>query len=84
MSDPWPTGVPLQTHGMDPDPFFVEEGDLDAARALVESTDRIGQTDVAERGATGRTTVRSVRPADTPPPTDAEVGTVAPKVCFRP
>jgi dienelactone hydrolase len=31
----WPDGVPAQVHGMDADPFFVEEGDLDAARALV-------------------------------------------------
>ena len=36
----WPTDVPAQIHGMDADPFFVDEGDLDAARALVESTDR--------------------------------------------
>jgi len=34
----WPQGVPVQIHGMDADEFFVEEGDLDAARALVEST----------------------------------------------
>ena len=33
----WPAGVPVQIHGMDADPFFVDEGDLDAARALVES-----------------------------------------------
>ena len=32
---PWPDGVPVQVHGMDADPFFVDEGDLDAARALV-------------------------------------------------
>jgi dienelactone hydrolase len=32
---PWPTGVPVQVHGMDHDPFFAEEGDLDAARELV-------------------------------------------------
>jgi len=31
----WPAGVPVQIHGMDADPFFVDEGDLDAARALV-------------------------------------------------
>jgi dienelactone hydrolase len=35
----WPAGVPVQIHGMDADPFFVDEGDIDAARALVESTD---------------------------------------------
>jgi dienelactone hydrolase len=34
----WPEGVPVQIHGMDADPFFVEEGDLDAARELVAST----------------------------------------------
>jgi dienelactone hydrolase len=33
----WPAGVPVQIHGMDADPLFVDEGDLDAARALVES-----------------------------------------------
>lgn len=32
---PWPAGVPVQIHGMDADPLFVGEGDLDAARALV-------------------------------------------------
>jgi dienelactone hydrolase len=37
----WPEGVPVQVHGMDADPFFTEEeGDLDAARQLVASTDR--------------------------------------------
>lgn len=33
---PWPDEVPVQIHGMDADPFFVDEGDIDAARALVE------------------------------------------------
>ena len=33
----WPAGVPAQIHGMDADPFFVDEGDIDAARELVES-----------------------------------------------
>ncbi|MEP6697553.1 MAG: dienelactone hydrolase family protein [Pseudonocardiales bacterium] len=32
----WPAGVPVQIHGMDADPFFAGEGDIDAARALVE------------------------------------------------
>ena len=27
--------MPVQIHGMDADPFFVDEGDIDAARALV-------------------------------------------------
>ncbi len=31
----WPDGVPVQIHGMDADPFFADEGDIDAARALV-------------------------------------------------
>lgn len=34
---PWPEGVPVQIHGMDADPFFALEGDLDAARELVAS-----------------------------------------------
>jgi len=34
---PWPAGVPVQIHGMDKDPFFALEGDLDAARELVET-----------------------------------------------
>lgn len=32
----WPPGVPVQIHGADADPFFAGEGDIDAARALVE------------------------------------------------
>jgi dienelactone hydrolase len=32
---PWPDGVPVQVHGMDRDPFFALEGDIDAARELV-------------------------------------------------
>jgi dienelactone hydrolase len=37
----WPAGVPVQVHGMDADPFFAEEdGDLDAARQLLASTDQ--------------------------------------------
>jgi dienelactone hydrolase len=33
---PWPDGVPVQIHGMDNDPFFVGEGDIHAAREIVE------------------------------------------------
>jgi dienelactone hydrolase len=33
----WPDGVPVQIHGMDADPFFALEGDIDAARELVET-----------------------------------------------
>jgi dienelactone hydrolase len=35
----WPAGVPVQIHGMDADPIFVGEGDIDAARALVEEAE---------------------------------------------
>jgi dienelactone hydrolase len=40
FGDAWPAGVPVQVHGMDADPFFAGEGDLDAARALVDSAER--------------------------------------------
>jgi dienelactone hydrolase len=32
---PWPDGVPVQIHGADHDPIFVDEGDIDAAREIV-------------------------------------------------
>lgn len=35
----WPKSVPVQIHGMDKDPIFVDEGDIDAARALVEEAE---------------------------------------------
>jgi len=35
----WPAGVPVQIHGMDNDPIFVGEGDIDAARQIVDSTE---------------------------------------------
>jgi len=35
----WPADVPVQIHGMDDDPIFAGEGDIDAARALVESAE---------------------------------------------
>lgn len=38
FGDEWPDGVPVQVHGKEADPFFAE--DLEAARALVGSTDR--------------------------------------------
>jgi dienelactone hydrolase len=31
----WPEGLPAQVHGMDADPIFAGEGDIDAARELV-------------------------------------------------
>jgi dienelactone hydrolase len=36
----WPAGVPVQVHGMDADPIFVGEGDIDAARELVASSEQ--------------------------------------------
>jgi dienelactone hydrolase len=39
FGDSWPATVPAQIHAMDRDPFFVDEGDIDAARALVESAE---------------------------------------------
>jgi dienelactone hydrolase len=40
FGDGWPDGVPAQIHGMDADPFFADEGDLDAARDLVGSAEQ--------------------------------------------
>ena len=37
FGDAWPDGVAVQVHGKEADPVFAE--DLEAARALVESTD---------------------------------------------
>jgi dienelactone hydrolase len=38
FGDAWPEDVPVQVHGKTDDPFFAE--DLEAAQALVDSTDR--------------------------------------------
>jgi dienelactone hydrolase len=38
FGEEWPHGVPVQIHGMDADPYFATEGDLDAARELVAAT----------------------------------------------
>jgi dienelactone hydrolase len=38
FGEAWPAGVPVQVHGKDADEFFLE--DVDAARALVASSDR--------------------------------------------
>jgi len=35
----WPEGVPVQIHAMDADEFFVNDGDLDAARRLVKTVE---------------------------------------------
>lgn len=39
FGEAWPAGVPVQVHGMEQDPFFADEGDIDAARELVASTE---------------------------------------------
>jgi dienelactone hydrolase len=36
---PWPDGVPVQIHGADADPYFAGEGDIDAAREIVEQVE---------------------------------------------
>jgi dienelactone hydrolase len=36
----WPAGVPVQIHGMDADPIFVGEGDVEAAREVVASAEQ--------------------------------------------
>jgi dienelactone hydrolase len=36
---PWPNGVPVQIHGMDADPIFVGEGDVEAAREIVDKVE---------------------------------------------
>jgi dienelactone hydrolase len=36
----WPADVPVQIHAMDQDPFFVDDGDIEAARALAESVEK--------------------------------------------
>jgi dienelactone hydrolase len=35
----WPAGVPVQIHGAQEDPYFMDEGDVDAARELVEAAE---------------------------------------------
>jgi dienelactone hydrolase len=37
---PWPAGVPVQFHAKDADPFFVGEGDIGYARAIVAASTR--------------------------------------------
>lgn len=36
---PWPDDVPVQIHGMDRDPIFAGEGDIDAAREIVATAE---------------------------------------------
>ena len=40
FSETWPEDVPVQIHAMENDPFFVDDGDIDAARELVASSDQ--------------------------------------------
>lgn len=40
FSPSWPADVPVQIHAMEGDPYFVGDGDLEAAEALVESVER--------------------------------------------
>jgi len=35
----WPKGVPVQVHAKDADSYFVDDGDIDAARELVEQAE---------------------------------------------
>lgn len=35
----WPESVPVQVHGMDNDPIFIGEGDINAAREIVETAE---------------------------------------------
>ena len=42
----WPAGLPVQIHGMDANPSFVDEGDIDAARALVEQAGASGAAEL--------------------------------------
>jgi dienelactone hydrolase len=46
FGDVWPAGVPVQIHGKDADPYFATEGDLDAARALVEQLGPSGRAEL--------------------------------------
>lgn len=40
FGESWPRTVPVQIHGMDSDPIFAGEGDLDAAKDLVDRADK--------------------------------------------
>jgi dienelactone hydrolase len=39
FGESWPADVPVQVHGMDEDPIFVGEGDIEAAREIVEAAE---------------------------------------------
>jgi dienelactone hydrolase len=46
FGDGWPSGLPVQIHGMDADPFFAGEGDIDSARALVAIAGEAAQAEL--------------------------------------
>ena len=59
---PWPPGVPVQVHGMEQDPFFGLEGDLDAARELVATVGpELGELFVSRATGTCSPTARCPR-----------------------
>jgi len=39
FGESWPADVPVQVHGMDADPIFVGEGDIEAAREIVDAAE---------------------------------------------
>ena len=65
FGDGWPDGVPVQVHGMDADPVFVGEGDIDVARELVGRAGRSCSSTPAT--STTSPTARSPRTTPTPP-----------------
>ena len=40
FSERWPASLPVQVHGLDGDEFFVGDGDIEFARAIVAEADR--------------------------------------------
>lgn len=42
FGDGWPDRVPVQIHAMEQDPFFIGDGDIDAALALIDLAPKAG------------------------------------------
>ena len=61
----WPDGVPVQVHAMDADPYFVDEGDIDAARS--SRRPRTGSCSSTPATSTSSPTARCRRTTRTPP-----------------
>ena len=40
FGSPWPADLPVQIHGMDADPIFIDDGDVEAAREIVASAEQ--------------------------------------------